>query len=60
PDGIYAQVAVYSDHFSHVSVMRQGSCVCTWADQYLSNVAIARRANDSLLKVIFCFSKLRS
>ncbi|RIV96488.1 HlyD family secretion protein [Escherichia coli] len=23
PDGIYAQVAVYSDHFSHVSVMRK-------------------------------------
>jgi multidrug resistance efflux pump len=22
PDGIYAQVAVYSDHFSHVSVMK--------------------------------------
>ena len=22
-DGIYAQVAVYSDHFSHVSVMRK-------------------------------------
>lgn len=23
PDGIYAQVAVYSDHFTHVSVMRK-------------------------------------
>ena len=23
PDGIYAQVAVYSDHFSHLSVMRK-------------------------------------
>ena len=23
PDGIYAQVAVFSDHFSHVSVMRK-------------------------------------
>lgn len=23
PDGIYAQVAVYSDHFAHVSVMRK-------------------------------------
>lgn len=23
PDGIYAQVAIYSDHFSHVSVMRK-------------------------------------
>lgn len=23
PDGIYAQVAVYSDHFSHVSMMRK-------------------------------------
>uniref|UniRef100_UPI00148F0CE1 HlyD family secretion protein n=1 Tax=Acinetobacter baumannii TaxID=470 RepID=UPI00148F0CE1 len=23
PDGIYAQVAVYSDHFEHVSVMRK-------------------------------------
>ncbi|HDH7821806.1 TPA: HlyD family secretion protein [Raoultella planticola] len=23
PDGIYAQVAVYSDHFSHVSIMRK-------------------------------------
>ncbi|MCV4607126.1 hypothetical protein OFB74_29925, partial [Escherichia coli] len=23
PDGIDAQVAVYSDHFSHVSVMRK-------------------------------------
>lgn len=23
PDGIYARVAVYSDHFSHVSVMRK-------------------------------------
>lgn len=23
PDGIYAQIAVYSDHFAHVSVMRK-------------------------------------
>jgi multidrug resistance efflux pump len=23
PDGIFAQVAIYSDHFSHVSVMRK-------------------------------------
>ncbi|MGL5436239.1 MAG: hypothetical protein ACRDBO_12705, partial [Lachnospiraceae bacterium] len=23
PDGIYAQVAVYSDHFSHVAIMRK-------------------------------------
>ncbi|HBX7952407.1 TPA: hypothetical protein MIG92_04395 [Klebsiella pneumoniae] len=23
PDGIYAQVALYSDHFTHVSVMRK-------------------------------------
>jgi len=23
PDGIFAQVAVYSDHFTHVSVMRK-------------------------------------
>ncbi|TNV20462.1 HlyD family secretion protein [Buttiauxella sp. B2] len=23
PDGIYAQVAIYSDHFSHVSIMRK-------------------------------------
>lgn len=23
PDGIFAQVAIYSDHFAHVSVMRK-------------------------------------
>ena len=31
PDGIYAQVAVYSDHFSHVSVMRKVLlCMTSW------------------------------
>jgi multidrug resistance efflux pump len=35
PDGIYAQVAVYSDHFSHVAIMRKVLLRMTSWMQYL-------------------------
>lgn len=43
PDGIYAQVAVYSDHFEHVSVMRKVLLRMTsWVHYlYLDHIALA-------------------
>ena len=56
PDGIYAQVAVYSDHFAHVSVMRKVLLRMTsWMHYlYLDHYAIGGRLSRTLTCLLSC------